>query len=456
LIFHDDLDKLQAINTAMIASFPTLRRRKETMLTLDLGSSAKTCDGVSRRHFMKIGALGVGGLTLADLLRLEADAGAASPHKAIINIHMNGGPSHQDIFDLKPSAPVEYRGEFNPIETNVAGMEICEHLPKLATMADKFAVVRSLVGSSAGHSDLQTHTGYGRNSLEVVGGRPSIGAIASRLIGAGPEGAPAWVSYNKGPTGFFGPRYGPFEGGKSLKLNTSLTPDRLDDRTELLGSLDRLRREMDTSGQMDALDSYTQTAVGIVTSGTMADALDIKLEDPNVVARYGKVNSNLLLARRLVQAGVRVITLRCAWGNFDTHSDNFTRLKKTNLPNMDQGLSALLWDLDRLGMLNDTMVVSWGEFGRTPRIANKGGRNHWPKVSMAFMAGGGLKTGQMVGSTDRHAGEAQDRPLHFQEVHATMHHSLGIDSRSVTVLDPAGRPQYLLEPEYREPIRELV
>ncbi len=426
------------------------------MLTLDLGNSQRTCDGVSRRHFIKIGALGVGGLTLADLLRSEATAGSSVPHKAIINIHMNGGPSHQDIFDLKPDAPVEYRGEFNPINTNVSGMQICEHLPKLAKMADKFAVVRSLVGSSAGHSDLQTHTGYGKKSLAVVGGRPSIGAIATRLLGPGPAGAPAWVSYNNGPTGFLGPTYGPFEGGKSLRLHPNISPTRLDDRTALLGSLDRLRRDVDRSGQMDALDSFTQTAVGIVTSGTIADALDLKLEDPKIVEQYGKNNQNLLLSRRLIQAGVRVITLRCAWGNFDTHNDNFTKLKGQNLPSMDQGLAALLSDLERLGMLNNTMVVAWGEFGRTPKIDNDGGRNHWPKVSMAFMAGGGLKTGQMVGTTDRFAAEAQDRPVHFQEVHATMQHSLGIDSRLVTVNDPAGRPQYLLDAPYREPIRELV
>jgi len=425
------------------------------MLTIDLGKSRPNCDRLSRRHFIKVGALGVGGLTLADVLRLEATAGTSSSPKAIINIHMNGGPSHQDIFDLKPNAPVEYRGEFNPIKTNVPGMEICEHLPRLSKMADKFAVVRSLVGSNAGHSDLQTHTGFGRGSLEVVGGRPSIGAVASRLVGPGPKGAPAWVSYNKGPTGFFGPTYGPFEGGKSLRLHRNLTPERLEDRTSLLSGLDRLRRQVDSSGEMDAMDSYSQTAMGIVTSGTIADALDLDQEDPSIVDRYGK-SKNLLLARRLIEAGVRVITLRCAWGNFDTHNDNFNRLRSQNLPRMDQGLSALLWDLDRLGMLNDTLVVSWGEFGRTPRVANKGGRNHWPKVSMAFLAGGGLRMGQMIGSTDRWAAEAQDRPLHFQEVHATMHHCLGIDSRKVTVLDSAGRPQYLLESEYRESIRELV
>lgn len=427
------------------------------MFTIDLGKSQPNCDGLSRRNFMKVGALGVGSLTLADLLRHEAQAETGSTHKAIINIHMNGGPSHQDIFDLKPNAPVEYRGEFNPIKTNVSGMEICEHLPKLATMADKFAVVRSLIGSSAGHSDLQTHTGFGKKSLaSAAGGRPSIGAIASRLIGPGADGAPPWVSYNKGPTGFFGPTYGPFEGGKSLRLHSSLTADRLDDRTNLLSGLDRLRREADSTGHMDALDAYAQTAMGIVTSGTIADALDISKEDPAVVERYGSANKNLLLARRLIGAGVRVITLRCSWGNFDTHNNNFTTLKKKNLPTMDQGLSSLLWDLDRLGMLNDTMVVSWGEFGRTPRITNGGGRNHWPKVSMAFLAGGGIQGGQMVGATDRLAGEADDRPIHYQEVHATMHHSLGIDSRSTTVLDSAGRPQYLLDSDYREPIRELV
>ena len=175
------------------------------MFSIPFGQPEQFCDGVSRRGFLKIGAMGVGGLTLADLLRLEADAGIGNSTKAVLNIHLGGGPSHQDMFDLKPQAPVEYRGEFNPIATNVPGMAICEWFPKLAKMADKFAVVRSLIGSNAGHSNFQTHTGFNKKSLTNVGGRPSIGAVVSKLHGPSGSGAPPWVSYNSGPEGVLGP-----------------------------------------------------------------------------------------------------------------------------------------------------------------------------------------------------------------------------------------------------------
>lgn len=425
------------------------------MLTVT-GKRYRTCDGVTRRGFLKIGALGAAGLTLADLLRVEAEAGIGSSNKAIINIHMGGGPSHQDIFDLKPNAPVEYRGEFNPISTNVPGFQICELLPRLATMADKFAVVRSLVGSNAGHSNFQTHTGDNNKALRNIGGKPSIGAVVARLQGASQSGAPPWISYNGGPHGYLGPTYKPYQPGRkgdSLRLQGGMTEDRLQGRTALLGKLDRLRRDFDGSGQMEAFDSYTQRAVSMVTSGSVADALDLSQEDPQIVKRYGKVNESLLRARRLIQAGVRVITMNGNWGNWDTHNGNFTRLRG-NLPKLDQGLSALIEDLVRLDMYDDVSIVMWGEFGRTPRINSKAGRDHWPKVSMAFLAGGGMRGGQAVGSTDRIAGYAQDRPTHYQEVLGTLYHNLGIDTETTTIIDPNGRPQYLLE--HRSPIAELI
>lgn len=426
------------------------------MLTVKFSEKQRFCDGVSRRSFMKVGALGVGGFMLGDLLRAEAAAGIGSSHKAVINIHLGGGPSHQDMFDLKPNAPVEFRGEFNPINTNVPGMDICEHFPKLATMADKFAVIRSLVGSNAGHSNYQTLTGYNKRSLPNIGGRPSHGSVVAKLQGATPSGAPPYVSYSGGSAGYLGPVYKPFspnEAKNVLRLNRGLTADRLSSRTNLLGSLDNIRRDIDSSGQLDALDSYTQRAVEMVTSGDVADALDLSKEDADVVERYGKKSKNLLTARRLIQAGVRVISMSGSWGGWDTHRNNFVSLRR-NLPAMDEGVSALIWDLDRLGMLGDVSIVVWGEFGRTPRVNSRAGRDHWPRLSTAFLAGGGMRTGQAIGTSTKYAEYAQDRPVDYQEVHATLYHNLGIDPVSTTIIDPNGRPQYLLD--MREPISELV
>ncbi len=425
------------------------------MLTLT-GAKQQYCDGVSRRSFLKAGALGLGGLTLADLLRLEARAGIGSSHKAVINIHLGGGPSHQDMFDLKPHAPAEFRGEFMPIATNVPGMDICEMFPGLATMADKFAVIRSLVGSNAGHSNFQTHTGFNSKSLESIGGRPSLGSVVAHLLGSSGNGAPPFASYNGGNSGFLGATYQPFNPSRAtnMKLDRSLSADRLTSRESLLTSLDRLRRDADASGQMVAMDSFTRTAIDVVTSGRVADAIDLKKEDPRIVAKYGRSGQNLLVARRLIEAGVRVVTMNGAWGGWDTHRNNFTSLRTRNLPQMDQSLTALISDLDSRGMLDDVSIVVWGEFGRTPRVNKSAGRDHWPRVAMAFLAGGGMRTGQVIGSTTRYAETAKTRPVHFQEVLATLYHNLGIDMQTTQLMDPAGRPQYLLE--HRDPIRELI
>lgn len=415
------------------------------------------CDGVSRRSFLQIGAMGMGGLTLAGLLRAEAAAGVGSSQKAVINIHLGGGPSHMDMFDLKPYAPVEYRGEFNPIKTNVSGMEICEYMPRLAKMADKFAAVRSLVGSSAGHSNYQTQSGFNQKALQNVGGRPAMGSVVSYLRGPAPSGAPPFVSSNGGEPGFLGPSYKPYKpdgaGRANLRLQSGMTEDHLVDRTNLLGSLDRAQREMDRTGSMEAMDTFTQKAAEVVTSGALADALDVSKEDPKVQERYGKRDgSNFLMARRLVEAGVRVVTYN--WGSWDTHSNNFTKLRE-QLPKLDLAMSALIEDLHQRGMQNDVSIVMWGEFGRTPRInGNGGGRDHWPKLSMAFLAGGGMRTGQMIGESTKFGEEALERPVHYQEVHATLLHNMGINPHTQQIQDPAGRPQYLLE--FRDPISELV
>ncbi len=422
------------------------------MLNVSFGGSGTYCDGVSRRNFLKLGALGIGGLTLADLLRLEAQAGVASSNKALINIHLSGGPSHQDMFDLKPEAPVEFRGQFNPIKTNVDGLEICEHFPLLAQMADKFAVLRSLIGMFDDHSDFHTQTGYHRNDLRNVGGRPSIGSVVSRLLGPSESGAPPFVSYNGNYTGYLGPVYQGYRPqGGDLRLVGGMTADRLESRTNLLASLDRIRRDVDAREQMDAMDSFTQRAVGVVTSGKVADALDLNKEDPEVRQRYTNDGNMFLTARRLIEAGVRVVTFN--WGGWDTHGNNFVTLKQ-QLPKLDRAMSALLQDLHDRGMDKDVSVVMWGEFGRTPRVNNSAGRDHWSRLSMGFLAGGGMRTGQAIGASTRYAEDAKDRPVRLQEVFATLYHNLGIDVEKTTIIDPNGRPQFLVD--YRQPIHELI
>ncbi len=416
-------------------------------------SNSSFCDGLSRRNFLKVGAMGVGGLTLADLLRAEAAAGTRSSNKALINIHLSGGPSHQDTFDLKPDAPSEYRGEFNPISTNVPGLDICEHFPMLAQSADKFSLIRSLTGSIADHSDYPTQTGFPRSSLQSLGGRPSIGSVVSKLQGDLSTGAPPFVGYNGSYVGYLGAVHQPFrpQGGE-LRLNGSVTADRLRSRTDLLGGLDRLRRDMDHTGHMLALDAYSQQAVEMVTSGRVADALDLSKEDPRLRERYGNDGKMFLTARRLIEAGVRVVNFN--WGSWDTHSNNFGHLQ-TQLPKLDRAMHSLLEDLNVRGLDEDVTVVMWGEFGRTPRVnSNKGGRDHWYEVAMCFLAGGGMKMGQAIGKSSRNAERAVDRPVHLLEVMATLYHNLGIDVKSTTITDPGGRPQYLVD--HREPIRELI
>jgi hypothetical protein len=428
------------------------------MLEVRFGTRSRLCNGVSRRSVLRLGAASLGGLalgnlSLAGLLRAEAAAGTGSSHKAVINIHLGGGPSHQDMFDLKPDAPREFRGEFNPIQTNVPGIEICEHMPLLAQMADKYAVIRSLVGMFDDHSNFHTQTGFGRNDLRNIGGRPSIGSVVSRLQGPTGSGAPAYIAYNEGHEGYLGPVHKPYQPqGGDLRLVGGMDEARLNSRTNLLASLDKIRRNVDASHKMEALDSFTQRAVGVVTSGQVADALDLNKEDPAARERYGKNEGRMFLtARRLVEAGVRVVTFN--WGGWDTHGDNFNQLRR-QLPNLDRGLSSLLQDLSDRGLDKDVTVVMWGEFGRTPRVNSGAGRDHWSRVAMGFLAGGGMRLGQAIGSSSANAEEPKDRPVHLQEVFATLYHNLGIDVATTQLIDPAGRPQYLTE--IRKPIRELI
>lgn len=447
------------------------------MLTI-LGGSNRMCDGVSRRSFMALGGLtfGLGGFSLADLLRAEDRAGKRNSHKAVINVFLGGGPPHQDMWDIKTDAPSEVRGEFSAIPTNVPGIQICEVFPQLAQRMDKSVVIRSVVGCKDRHESYQCMSGWFPDDLKPVGGRPCIGSAISKLHGPVDLAVPPFVGLadrtqhvpwsDAGGSGFLGAAYSPFKpdgpGMENMKLN-GIGLERLQDRRRLLTSLDRLRRDIDTTGSMAGMDAFEQRALDVLTSSKLLDALDLSKEDPKTIARYGDGkpykyqydgaptrNDHLLLARRLVEAGVRVVSL--SFGRWDSHGQNFD-LVRDHGGKLDQCLSALIDDLTERGMINDVTVVVWGEFGRTPKINGNAGRDHWSQVSCAFMAGGGMRTGQAIGATNRLGEYATERPVHMQEIIATLYHNLGVDVATTTINDTLGRPQYLVE---HEPIRELI
>lgn len=446
------------------------------MLTI-LGKPMRFCDGVSRRSFLRIGALTFGTtcFTLSDLFRAEAQAGNGSRPKAVINVFLGGGPPHQDLFDLKMEAPAEIRGEFKPIATNVPGIEICEVFPRLARLMDKCVVIRSIVGANGNHDAYQCMTGWTAKDLAPLGGRPGLGSAVARLQGPRDPSVPPFVGMaaptkhgpwsDPGKPGFLGTAFAAFKpdgpGLTNLKLN-GITTEQLADRRRLLSAFDDLRRDVDISGQMKGMDALTERALGVLTSSTLLDALDLSKESDKVRERYGDgqpyqfqfdgaptVNDQFLVARRLVEAGVRVVTL--SYGRWDSHSKNFD-LVRDHGGKLDQCLSALIEDLEVRGLLNDVTVAVWGEFGRTPRINKGAGRDHWPQVSCALLAGGGMRTGQVIGATNRLGEYAKERPVHFQEVLATLYRNLGIDSQQTTLNDPTGRPQHLVD---LPPLREV-
>ena len=440
------------------------------------------CDGRSRRHFLKLGGLALGGLGLPRLLAAQEasqPAGAqALSHKAVIMIFLSGGPSHQDSLDLKVDAPKEIRGSFQPIATNVPGIEICEHMPRLAQMMDKFAIIRSLFGSPDQHASDMCVSGYPIGAKGRQDNHPSLGSVVSRLQGPVDQAVPPFVGLtiktrhapysNPGLPGFLGQAHAPFqpegEGMADMRL-IGINLDQLRDRRSLLGSFDSFRRRTEGNRVFEGVDSFTRKAFDVLTSSRLVEALDLEREDPALRDRYGRGSADpafgedagphwmdqFLMARRLVEAGVRCVTL--SFGSWDRHGANFERLPE-QLAKLDQGITALVADLHDRGLQNDVSVIAWGEFGRTPRINPGGGRDHWPQASCALLAGGGMKMGQVIGSTNRLGEVPQDRPLHYQDVFATLYRQLGIDVANTTIPDPNGRPQYLLD--RREAIRELI
>lgn len=463
------------------------------MLTVWGQSRGKFCDGLARREFIKVGALG-GALTLADMLRAKAQAATkanAAPtlaNKSVIMVYLLGGPAQIDTWDMKPEAPVEYRGEFHPIPTNVPGIDMCELFPKLARMTDKLAVVRSLSSTSPNnHSDAEVMTG--RNEIDGLRGQHScIGSVVSKLRTGAHTDVPQYIALRKmtfpTPTplpqslfylqsGQFGPAHAPFlptgPGLADLQLADGLDLGRIRSRQTLLEDFDRMRRELDASGKMAALDAFQGQAYNILTANRLRAALDLEQEDARIVERYsfhnGQKNSlfakgyaigtQLLLARRLVEAGVGFVEV--ALGYWDTHGPanilGFPTMREKLCPTLDQALTALLEDLHARGMEKDVVVVVWGEFGRSPRINKDAGRDHWLPAMSALITGGGLKTGQLIGATDAKAEFVKDRPYTISNMLSTVYRTIGIDP-TMSFVNAAGRPIHLLDD--REPIRELL
>jgi hypothetical protein len=446
-------------------------------------------DGLTRRCLLRLGGLGLGtlglsGLTLPELLQLRAQADTresrARRQKSVIMIVLPGGPSHIDTYDLKPDAPAEYRGEFRPIASNVPGIDLCELLPCQARLADKLAIIRSFqVKSDLQHALHEVYTGFpGEPNQAFPGGRalrPAFGSIISQLRGAQAQ-LPAYVSLRHSTIGravpvaedpaYLGSAHRPFvPSGPALQnfeLPRGVSLDRFAERQSLLQSVDKFRQESDSSGDMAGLDEFGARARDLISSSRVRDAFDVSREPESVrrayetpdLGKYKEQSLALLQARRLVEAGVPVVTV--TFGGWDHHSavgepPIFTSLRSL-LPAYDHAVAALINDLHQSGLSDDVAVAIWGEFGRTPRVSERAGRDHWPPAGFVLFAGGGFKTGQVIGGTDRRAERPTSTPITPQNVLATLYQFLGIDP-ATTLADHQGRPIALLDDP--SPIAEL-
>jgi hypothetical protein len=436
-----------------------------------LASSALT-----RRSFLRAGGLAFCGLTLADFLRLRALAGPDAPRaKSAVLIHLSGGPSHLDMYDMKPQAPVEYRGEFSPIRTNVPGMEICELMPLQAQIADKFAILRGAQIANL-HTGNMFYSGFPwqespRASVPGEARRPALGSVVSRLR-PGPSDIPPYVSIENHVDWerayYAGVEHEPLRVGSSspreaidnMGLRPDVSPARLGDRYGLLQELDARRFGLDLGEAARGIDRFRQRAHDIVTSKKVREAFDLDQEPKEARVRYGEgpfrhgphPGRSLLLARRLLEAGVSVVTVGVH--NWDTHQHNFQTLRE-QLPALDRALYALVTDLADRGLLDDVVIVMGGEFGRTPRIGDQtpDGRGHWPDAGFLWVAGGSLRTGQVLGATDARGEAVVGNPIGMKNVLATVYRVMGIDP-AVTIPDHNGRPQVVLDD--RVPLAALL
>ncbi|MCH7686922.1 MAG: DUF1501 domain-containing protein [Planctomycetes bacterium] len=462
-----------------------------------LGNATKLCDGTTRRDVLQAGAIAAfGGLSLPRMLKAESESRLRSdaPAKAVILVNLLGGPSHLDMFDMKPEAPQEIRGEFQPIDTSVPGLQICEHLPRTARTMHLSSLIRTHSHLYNTHSPYNILTGY---SGPVVNGNhfkpsdhPSIGSVMQHA-GLRAADVPSYVwmpatpghsqsKHRAGPYGgFLGHRYDPlftvydpkFRGSQQGKNVHSDPPvpfadpllpaldslpdvplNRLDRRNSLLAQLDRGRANLDASGDAGNLSYFQQQAVSLLTSRKTRDAFDLSQEPADVRERYGRnlFGSCMLTARRLIEAGVKFVGVTTesqydgyiGAGQWDTHSNNFKLLKNFNLPTLDRNYTALISDLEERGLLDSTLVVVMGEMGRTPKVKSNGGRDHWTQCGFILYTGGGVKRGNVFGQSDKHAAWPVDVPVSSADHVATIYHLLGLDPQMV-IHDSSGRPYHI-------------
>ena len=425
------------------------------------------CDGVSRRDFLRVGAISGFGLSFG-LQNYLAHAGesalAGGKAKAAIFVRLGGGPSHMDTFDLKPDAPDTHRGDFKPIATNADGVQISEHLPKLAKCADKFAILRGVSHTLAAHELGTLYMSTGNRPLPSLQ-FPTYGAVISKELGAVPE-LPAFVaipSQGNNPTGYLGVEYGPFDTGGSPQMGRPMEIRGLALRGVTMEDVDRrqnLVKRYDTAfGDaakedkiLSGMDEFGQKAYLMMRSTKAREAFDLSREPQSITGLFGadQFSSSCLLATRLVESGVKFVTVNL--GGWDTHNDNFTALKTRKLPDLDAGLSGLFTALAAKGLLESTVVFVTGEFGRTPKINPRAGRDHYPRAMFCLLAGGGIKGGQVVGESDAKGEGPKDKPITPDEVAATFYSALGVNPRK-EYLTPTGRPVMITR--NGEPIKAL-
>jgi hypothetical protein len=460
------------------------------MFRLNLGSTARYCDGLSRRSFLQIGVAGMASVGLPQILRAREESATKTGSKkntSVILIWLDGGPSHMDLYDMKPDAPKEYRGIWKPVRTKVPGFDVTELFPRQAKVADKFSMVRSLHHDTgdhfAGGHRMLTAKDMGVSGAKTETAFPSIGAIVAREVGPRKRGLPSYVGVPHASSiglnpGYFGAHllgsaYNPFQpygdpnaagfAVPNLNLASGLTLKRLEDRRSLVRHFDTARRELDRLAETKAMDRFARDAFEFVSGPQARRAFDISKEDPRLREQYGRNNwgQSTLLARRLVEAGSTFVTVH--FGGWDHHWDLKAGMERY-LPMVDSAVSALFKDLDKCGLLKTTLVVLCGEFSRTPKMNDGGnggapgsmgtpGRDHWGNSMFCLMGGGGVKGGQVVGSTDKLGTRPHTRPLKPCHVHATIYEVLGIDPK-LQLIDLSGRPVPVLDDP--EPIRELL
>lgn len=432
------------------------------------------CDGISRRGMIQAGIGGLVGLSLPDILKLKAVAatGQASPDTAIIYIELSGGPSQHETYDPKPGAPAEYRGPHKAIKTKSPGVQFSQYMAEQAKVIDKLAIIRSIHHDSGSHTTSAhlTQTGYYlRDNQNRDNEMPCTGSIVARVRGANGPGVPPFVALSQsmryGRAGWLGNAYNPFSTDRdaskgefsvpNLTLLGGLTENRLNDRRALLAGFDASRRLVDNHGFAESLDQFTAKAFEMVTGDAAREAFNIDAEDPRLRRRYGMnmLGQNCLLARRLVERGVTYVTVRgSSLGSWDDHAGIAQKMKSKG-PGYDQAVAQLVEDLYDRGLDKKVLLVSMGEFGRTPRVNKNAGRDHWGRVMSVLLSGGGLRMGQVIGSSDKTGSVPKERPYRPEHVLAMMYRHLGIDP-TLTFNDTSGRPRYILE--NRQLITELI